>query len=145
MVQGIHAEVEDHYPSKGRSNSPSTNGSLESRRKGKKRDEEKSKKRTLQTQKCSNTNIKLHTPKRVTIDEVEHLGSDTILNPNESRRARQREVHAGEDSAGADIDVNTCYICFGMYEDVRKGTEREWRECVCGRWVHEDCVLMMLL
>ena len=31
VVQAIHAEAEDHYPSKGRSNSPSTNGSLQSR------------------------------------------------------------------------------------------------------------------
>ena len=36
---------------------------------------------------------------------------------------------------GGAIDVNTCYICFGMYEDVRKGTGREWWECA---WVHED-------
>ena len=75
------------------------------------------------------------------LDEVEHSRSDTILNPNESKRAWQREVHAGEYSAGADIDVNTCYICFGMYEeDVREGTGKEWRECVCGCWVHEDCI-----
>ena len=68
------------------------------------------------------------------IDEVEHSGSDTTLKPNESKRARQREVRAGEHSAGGAIDVNTCYICFGMYEG------SEWRECVCGRWVHEDCI-----
>ena len=36
--------------------------------------------------------------------------------------------------------MNTCYISFGMYEHVREGTGREWRECVCGRWVHEDCI-----
>ena len=41
-----------------------------------------------------------------------------------------------EDHGGA-IDVNTCYICFGMYEDVRESTGREWWECV---WVHEDCI-----
>ena len=72
---------------------------------------------------------------------VKHSESDTILKPNESKRARQREVRAGEHLAGGAIDVNTCYICFGMYEeDVREGTGREWRECVCGRWVHEDCI-----
>ena len=75
------------------------------------------------------------------IDEVEHSGNDTILKPNESKRARQREVRAGEHSAGGAIDMNTCYICFGIYEDVREGTGRDWRECVCRRWVHEDCIV----
>ena len=38
--------------------------------------------------------------------------------------------------------MNTCYICFSMYEeDVREGTGREWRECVCGCSVHEDCIV----
>ena len=31
--------------------------------------------------------IKLNPPKRVRVDEVEHTGSDTILKPNESKRA----------------------------------------------------------
>ena len=105
----------------------------------KKRDEQKSKQRTLQTQKRSNSNIKPNPPKRMRIDEVKHSESDTILKSNESKRARQREVRTGEHSAGSAIDMNMCYICFGMYEeDARKGTEREWRGCVCGHWVHED-------
>ena len=40
--------------------------------------------------------------------------------------------------------MNMCYICFGMYEDdVQEGRGTEWRECVCGRWVHEkeDCIV----
>ena len=87
----------------------------------KKLDEQKSKQRTLQTQKHSNSNIKPNPPKGVRINEVEHSESDTILKPNESKRARQREVHAGEHSGGGAIDVN---MCFDMYEDVREGTGR---------------------
>ena len=37
------------------------------------------------------------------------------------------------------IDTEECCACFGQYcDDI--GTGREWLECACGRWVHEDCV-----
>ena len=32
-----------------------------------------------------------------------------------------------------------CCACFGLYSD-DIGTGREWLECACGRWLHEDCV-----
>ena len=59
----------------------------------KKCDEEKSKTKTSRAQKRSNTTIKSNGPKRVRLDEV---GSDTILKPNESKRAWQKEVRSGE-------------------------------------------------
>ncbi len=38
-------------------------------------------------------------------------------------------------------DSNTCCMCFGTYdEDVAEDTGREWLECACHKWVHEDCV-----
>ena len=38
-----------------------------------------------------------------------------------------------------DIDTEECCACFGQYsDDIESG--REWLECACGRWVHEDCV-----
>ena len=37
------------------------------------------------------------------------------------------------------IDIEECCACFGQYSD-DIGTGREWLECACGRWVHEDCV-----
>ena len=37
------------------------------------------------------------------------------------------------------IDTEECCACFGQYSD-DIGTGREWLECACGRWVHEDCV-----
>ena len=35
--------------------------------------------------------------------------------------------------------LDECCACFGQYSD-DIGTGREWLECACGRWVHEDCV-----
>ena len=31
-------------------------------------------------------------------------------------------------------------MCFGSYSnDVIKRSGRDWINCVCGRWLHEDC------
>ena len=36
-------------------------------------------------------------------------------------------------------DANHCCVCFGSYqEDIDTG--REWIQCNCKRWLHEDCV-----
>jgi len=37
------------------------------------------------------------------------------------------------------IDFDRCCACFGLYAD-DAGTDREWIECSCSRWIHEDCV-----
>ena len=31
-------------------------------------------------------------------------------------------------------DANQCCVCFEMYEP-----DTEWVQCVCKRWLHEDC------
>ena len=81
-------------------------------------------------------------PKRVRLNRVEVSGGDSTLRPYESKRAQQSEVCTGDHSGGDAIDVNMCYICFGMYEDdVQEGRGTEWRECVCGRWVHKNCIV----
>ena len=102
-------------------------------------DQLKSKKQTSRAQKRSNTTKEPNAPRQVRLDRVEVSGSDSTLKPYESKRAQQSEVCTGDHSGGdAIIDVNMCYICFGMYEDdVQEGRGTEWRECVCGRWVHE--------
>ena len=35
--------------------------------------------------------------------------------------------------AGEDVDH-----CFGSYQDIDTG--REWIQCICRRWLYEDCV-----
>ena len=47
----------------------------------------------------------------------------------------KRSIH----SADNEIDVNMCCVCFGMHGD-GAGTGREWLECQCSRWIHEDCI-----
>ena len=34
------------------------------------------------------------------------------------------------------INGNLCCVCFGSYV----GTGREWLQCSCSRWIHEDCI-----
>ena len=35
--------------------------------------------------------------------------------------------------------INVTSVCV-YSEDVRMGTGAEWVECVCGHWLHEDCI-----
>ena len=40
-----------------------------------------------------------------------------------------------------ETNENECCVCFGTYEkDVEEGNGREWLNCTCGRWLHDDCV-----
>ena len=44
-----------------------------------------------------------------------------------------------KDNSGTAVNQNQCCVCFGTFdEDI--GTGREWVECACTRWLHEDCV-----
>ena len=37
------------------------------------------------------------------------------------------------------INAEVCCVCYGIYlEDVDTG--RQWLECSCARWIHEDCI-----
>ena len=47
----------------------------------------------------------------------------------------KRSKHSADD----EINVNRCCVCFGMYAD-DAGAGREWLECQCSRWIHEDCI-----
>ena len=39
------------------------------------------------------------------------------------------------------INENTCCECLRTYEDdIKRSTGAEWVKCVCGRWLHEDCI-----
>ena len=40
-----------------------------------------------------------------------------------------------------DIDTNECCVCFRTFtDDALEGTGLEWVKCVCGRWLHEECI-----
>ena len=43
----------------------------------------------------------------------------------------------------ATVESDLCCVCFGSYqEDIDTG--REWLQCSCNRWVHEDCVDLLV-
>ena len=56
---------------------------------------------------------------------------DTKVSENELRSKTARIIDES-------IDVNRCCACFEYYAD-DAGTDREWIECSCGRWLHVDC------
>ncbi len=37
-----------------------------------------------------------------------------------------------------EFKTNQCSACFHTYEDDESGSD--WVECVCGRWIHDDCI-----
>ena len=39
------------------------------------------------------------------------------------------------------ISHRTCAVSVYSHEqDIKQGTGAEWVECVCGRWLHEECI-----
>ena len=57
------------------------------------------------------------------------------MSPTAESEPKPKAPRLDEDS----INTEECCACFGLYiEDI--GTGREWMECACGRWIHEECV-----
>ena len=57
--------------------------------------------------------------------------------PNDPRALRASKKVRIDVEAGEDADH--CCVCFGSYdEDIDTG--REWIQCSCTRWLHEDCI-----
>lgn len=36
------------------------------------------------------------------------------------------------------IDSNVCCVCYQAYDE---DTGTDWIQCVCTRWLHEDCII----
>ena len=51
-----------------------------------------------------------------------------------TRPKRNKLKENVDDSINADL----CCVCFGSHQDM--GTGREWLQCSCSRWIHEDYV-----
>ncbi len=78
-----------------------------------------------------------------TADATSSVSDTAGCYPNEADQPRSKR-HKRADNADVDtnVDTNTCCVCFETYEDdVVEGNGREWIECSCGRWLHEDCSL----
>ena len=49
-------------------------------------------------------------------------------------------AHVGTKSSEV-IDTNQCCVCYRTFaDDEREETGLEWVECVCTRWLHEQCI-----
>ena len=66
-------------------------------------------------------------------------GADSLNTRSETqpllKAARMQAMHQVDNIDGE------CCMCFIMYEDIQDQTGKEWVECACRRWLHEDCVL----
>ena len=62
-----------------------------------------------------------------------HLRESSV--PNAKAKIDERSPDA------ENININQCCVCFGTFqEDQELGTDFEWVECACKRWLHEICV-----
>ena len=71
-----------------------------------------------------------------------NVADDTHRSRGPSKRKSshtQPNAKRSKSNADEEIDVNRCCACFGMYAD-DAGTGREWLQCRCSRWIHEDCI-----
>jgi len=57
---------------------------------------------------------------------------DSKVYPRQSHTSRSDED---------EINADECAICFKTYnDDILELRGEAWIECVCGRWVHDNCV-----
>ena len=57
------------------------------------------------------------------------------------RKRMANTVPSTSKKRNIEINENECCVCSGTYEkDVEEGNGREWLNCTCGRWLHDDCV-----
>ena len=101
-----------------------------------KRAEEKAKERALKTEERSKrktTNKKRAEP--ATSSEPSCASSCTEKN----EQPRQKNANTVL-SRSEDLNSGECCVCFDTYdEDVALETGRDWVECACQRWLHEEC------
>ena len=74
---------------------------------------------------------------RVEKAKQKSLSGTKHSSPSDPRSSRITKKIRSDMEAGEDTDH--CCVCFGSYqEDIDTG--REWVQCSCMRWLHEDCV-----
>ena len=69
--------------------------------------------------------------------EPTHNGSEEGGEP--AAKKLRREVYP-TNSADSDIDENVRCMCFGSYyKDVMEQSGKDWINCACTQWLHEEC------
>ena len=60
-----------------------------------------------------------------------------------SRLSAAAATYSGtsENDLNANINSDVCCVCYRTFEDdQREGNGLEWVQCVCERWLHEECI-----
>ena len=75
---------------------------------------------------------------------VETLNPEPVETPNpepvETPNPEPPSPNNDASSIVDDMDSNQCCVCFEMYDNTT-----EWVQCVCQRWLHEDCYTDIVL
>lgn len=112
-----------------------------------KRTEEKAKERALKTEERSKrktTNKKRAEPATLSVPlraepatSSEPSRTSSCTEKNEQPRQKKANTVL---SRSEDLNSGECCVCFDTYdEDVALETGRDWVECACQRWLHEEC------
>ena len=110
--------------------------------KQKRKAEERERKSKERAKKVKQAVEKANTSAPILSADENEAGPSCLKEP--SRKKPRRD--ALPSSTDSEIDFNVCCMCFGTYsEDVANGDGRNWIECTCGRWLHEDCAEDCLL
>ena len=65
---------------------------------------------------------------------------ESVAQPGSSRTVRSRRDDSSRKSPL--IVSNQCCLCLQAFdEDIEIGAWTNWVQCICTRWLHEDCVL----
>ena len=61
----------------------------------------------------------------------------SLTTSGQGNSSRQKRKHNNDMERS--INTDECCACPGTYEE-DLDTDRDWLQCCCGRWIHEDCV-----
>ena len=101
-----------------------------------KEDVAKKKAEQKQSKQKAGTQSKIQSRKRQSSSKV-NLASKK----SQTRKEKSNRTSVEETSGSSFNDSNECCVCFRTYEeDEEECTGLEWVQCVCTRWIHEECV-----
>ena len=105
----------------------------------KKREMRTSRKRTAATP-STNQRKKSNTSSKTPESHTGAAGSSSSNDKPAATTSVSDEIWRSN-SSSTEIDTNECCICFRTFEeDTMEKTGLDWVECVCGRWLHEECI-----
>ena len=76
-----------------------------------------------------------------TADPSSSGSSDTGTSIKSRNSSRLSAAAARSDTFDTTINSDVCCVCYRTFEDDQlEGNGLEWVQCVCGRWLHEECI-----